>query len=176
MILMKLTHYRTLITLSLISVITTLLFAYYIQYWEGIMPCPLCLLQRAVDAMLIGLCILTLIFHKKTSTKCIYLFLIILTCFAGLYLAGKQISLSHLPIGTTPSCTITLSNLSDNSLWHKFVQSLTQNTSECSVVTWTFLSLSLATWNFIYYCALLLLQAINFILTIIGLKKCQQKI
>ena len=79
-------------------------FGYYLQYREGLEPCPLCMVQR-VAFMAAGAIALVAALHgaARTGTR-IYAALLLLFAGFGAGIAGRQIWLQHLPADKVPEC------------------------------------------------------------------------
>lgn len=105
---------RLLFTLCLIFCITLLAGAAYLQYVEGLEPCPMCIMQRWG---LITLCILLCIAIKHNpALSGVRIYGLGIAILAGLSgaVASRQVWLQHLPAEEVPECGPGLSFLLEN--------------------------------------------------------------
>ncbi|MBV8801534.1 MAG: disulfide bond formation protein B [Gammaproteobacteria bacterium] len=118
---------------------------------QGVIPCPLCLLQRM---MLIGLSIIFfigMIFPFKKRGQFFIGFLGILTSTLGLVFAGRQAWLQHMPPVGNGGCGVSLEYLFNLLPFVDVMKLVWQGGTECSEIGWVFLHLSLAEWSFILF-------------------------
>lgn len=165
---MKLPSIRLTYLLGFITILTVLSLGAYLQAYEGISPCPLCILQRITFAILgivffVGMtAYLQTILHIITSLFAAALSMI------GALLAGRQAWLQHLPPNQNGDCGASLEYMLRafplNEVFHRVVKGGT----ECSLVEWKLLGLSLADWSLICFAGL-------FILSIMQLLRCFRK-
>ena len=124
-------------------------FGYYLQYVQGLDPCPLCLVQRgffyAVMAALATAAIHPHRFHAGLAA---------LFAVGGVAAAGRQVWLQHLPPEKVPACGPDLFFMIENFPLSRTLKTLVAGTGECAVVDWTFLGLSIAGWSLFWFAAL----------------------
>ena len=121
--------------------------ALFLQWFEHLKPCPLCIMQRLA---FIAIALLFLIFALLPSR--IWLarlqgLLLMCVSGSGFAIAVRQVYLQHLPPGQAPSCGPGLSYLFDALPWHQALAMILQGSGECAVVDWRFLGLSMAAWS-----------------------------
>lgn len=133
----------------------------YLQYREALEPCPLCLMQRAMTALLFITAFSGLWVKVPTKARLTY-GLEWLWVIAGIFFASRQIYLEHMPLPDTGMCLpgieVLIQKLPLDELIHAFIWG---HSSGCGEVTWRFLGLSMASWSLIYFfiTALILLGA-----------------
>src|SRR5205823_5016380 len=90
--------------LAFIVCVALMGWAFWLQYHEGLEPCPLCTFQRvAVSAA--GIVFLIAFLHNPGRTGAFaYALLITLFAGAGAVFAGRQIWLQSLPKDQVPAC------------------------------------------------------------------------
>lgn len=125
--------------------------SFYLQYFQGVVPCPLCILQR----ICLGLLGVVFFFGALSSLTKMNRLLTSLTAFIisllGASLAARQIWLQHLPKSAFGDCEASVHYLFQVLPWHEAVKHIFMGGSECSKVDWTFLNMSLPTWSFIVF-------------------------
>jgi disulfide bond formation protein DsbB len=123
-----------------------LAYAYYLQYFQGLEPCPLCIFQR-VAVFSLGCVFLLATLHdpEKTGAR-IYGVLIDLVSLAGIGVAIRHIYIQNLPPGTVPSCGATLDYMLEEFPLLDVIRTVLTGSGECGLIDWTFLGLSMPWW------------------------------
>ena len=126
-------------------------FGYFLQYVQGLDPCPLCQVQRAFY-YLVGLAFLAGALHGRFLPA--YSLLAALFTLGGIGTAGRQVWLQHLPPDKVPQCGPDLGFMLKNLPLSRTLEKLFTGSGECAVVDWSFLGLSIAEWSLGWFCAL----------------------
>ena len=126
-------------------------FGYYLQYAQGLDPCPLCQVQRAFY-YLAGLAFLAGALHGRLIPA--YASLAALFALGGAAVAARQVWLQHLPADKVPQCGPDLAFMLKNLPISRTLEKLFTGTGECAVVDWSFLGLSIAEWSLLWFVAL----------------------
>ncbi len=149
---------RTINLLIFLACFGLLGFGYYLEYGQGIEPCPLCLVQRLFFA-LTGLTCLIAALHNPASlgTK-IYGALTALFALAGAAVAGRQVWLQHLPPDQVPTCGPGLEYMLKTYPLGETIAKLFKGSGECAEKGWTFLDLSIAEWALICFAGFVLVS------------------
>jgi disulfide bond formation protein DsbB len=126
-------------------------FGYYLQYFQGLEPCPLCQVQRGFY-YLVGAAFLAGALHGRLVP--VYASLAALFALGGIATAGRQVWLQHLPADKVPQCGPDLEFMLKNLPLSRTLEKLFSGTGECAVVDWTFLGLSIAEWSLAWFVAL----------------------
>jgi protein dithiol:quinone oxidoreductase len=121
-----------------------LAFGYYLQYVQGLDPCPLCQVQRAFY-YLVGAAFLVGAVQGRFFPA--YGALAALFAIGGIGTAGRQVWLQHLPADKVPQCGPDLEFMLKNLPLSRTLEKLFTGTGECAVVDWSFLGLSIAEWS-----------------------------
>ena len=145
--------FRVGAALGALSCALLLAFGYYLQYVQGLDPCPLCLVQRG---FFYAVLIILGIGAVHGSRKAIYGTVAALFAAGGAAAAGRQVWLQHLPPDKVPQCGPDLYFMLENFPLSRTLQTLVAGTGECAVVDWTFLGLSIAEWSLGWFVALFL--------------------
>ena len=126
------------------SCIALMVFGLYLEYIQGLEPCPLCVFQR-IAYILIGLIALIGATHNpKDLFLVIYKFLIIITAITGALIAGRQVWLQHLPAESVPECGPGLDYMLNVFPFADAIRMILSGSGECAEVQWRFIGLSIA--------------------------------
>lgn len=129
------------------STLIALLFAFYLQYVEGLFPCDLCLLQRFA-LICVGIIALVAFIHgPKRLFKNLYGLGTLLFSLLGLGFAARQVYLQSLPEELKPSCGAGMMYRLENEPWLQAIYDAMHGSGDCAKVDWTFLGQSLAFWT-----------------------------
>jgi disulfide bond formation protein DsbB len=122
-------------------------FGYYLQYGQGLQPCPLCLVQRGFFYAVAGTCVIAAIHAPQAWGRTAYGLIAALFAAGGFATAARQVWLQHLPPERVPQCGPDLYFMLENFPLSRVLRTLVQGTGECAVVDWTFLGFSIAEWS-----------------------------
>ena len=142
---------RRAFALAAVACALLLGFGYYLQFGQGLEPCPLCLVQRGFFYGVMAVCIVAAL-HGRWGR--FYGALAALVAAGGAAAAGRQVWLQHLPPDKVPQCGPDLFFMLDNFPLSRTLKTLISGTGECAVVDWTFLGLSIAEWSLAWFVAL----------------------
>ncbi|MCL9685853.1 disulfide bond formation protein B [Legionella maioricensis] len=157
----KLTYKK--IQLVLVLVTFFVLFAsFYFQYFLGLRPCPLCIMQRLCVFLLLGLLGLSLGTLKKAHFVC--LTQVVISC-AGLFFSLRQLWLQSLPAGKAPACMPDLDVLIRYFPWQTVARALFWGAGDCAEVTWTMAGISMPGWTALYFLFMALTGLLLYFLT-----------
>jgi disulfide bond formation protein DsbB len=130
-------------------------YAYYLQYGEGLDPCPLCILQRVAVAGM-GLVFLVAVFHNPGRIGAtIYAVLQLAIGGAGAAVALRQVWLQSLPKDQVPACGMSLNYMLDTLPLAETVKKVFLGSGECAEKGWVFLHLSIAGWTLVFFIAMI---------------------
>jgi disulfide bond formation protein DsbB len=149
--------YRQLSAVLFIVPALLLAFGYYLQFVEGIEPCPLCMTQRLAFYAIAITAIIA--FFTPQSLFLQHLWAAVSGIFAliGMGVAGRQIWLQHLPEDQVPACGPGFEFIINSFPLSEAIQIMFRGNGNCAEVHWTLLSLSIAEWSFLAFSGLLLL-------------------
>lgn len=128
-------------------------YALYLQHIEGLLPCPLCVMQR-IAYWLVGLtALLGFIHNPQQLGRCFYSGLIIVFALAGAAVAGRQAWLVRFPeafeCGISPE-EVFLNELPLAQWWPDMFEA----NGDCADSSWQLLSLTIPDWSLIAFLAL----------------------
>lgn len=143
----KLTYIK--IQRLLVLVTFFVLFAsFYFQYFLGLHPCPLCMMQRVCVFLLLGLLGFSLGTLKKAHWICFTQ--IVISC-AGLFFSLRQLWLQSLPAGKAPACMPDLNILIHYFPWQTVAKALFLGAGDCAEVTWSMGGIAMPGWAALYF-------------------------
>lgn len=151
--------YRRLQGLLLLVTLLVLGCAFYLQYMKGLLPCPLCVMQRLFAFLFAMVCIMGLCLSTPKRARMITVLQMIFAA-AGLFFAARQLWLQSLPINELPACLPGLDILMHYFPWQDVVHALFWGTSDCGEVNWQFLGLSMPAWAALYFLGMFLLSGL----------------
>src|SRR5207253_8430352 len=131
-------------------------YGYYLQYVQGLEPCPLCMVQRLFFYLVLIVFAVAAIHAPRRLGTWIYATLVVLFAAAGAATAARQVWLQHLPADKVPQCGPDLFFMLQNFPLSQALQKLIAGTGECAVVDWRFLGLSTAEWSLAWFCVFFL--------------------
>ncbi len=152
---------KLVFSVTLMLVTSLLAYGYYLEFVEGLAPCPLCSIQR-LCYFLIALTSLTAIIHKPGDFgHAVYVYASGLLASIGSVVAGRQVWLQHLPSGKLPECGPDLAYLLEVYGLAESLGAAIRGTGDCATVKWEFLTLSIAEWSLLWFLVLTSLCVID---------------
>ncbi len=129
-------------------------YAYYLEIYAGLEPCPLCILQR-VAMFTLGVVFLVAALHNPGRVGArIYAVLVAATASIGAGIAARHVWLQQLPPGQVPDCGADLDYLLEMLPLTEVLKIVLTRSGECAEVIWTFLGLSMPAWVLVWFVAL----------------------
>ncbi len=139
---------RVLVLLCTVSV-GLLAYGLYLQHVVGLVPCPMCIVQRyalllvAIIAGLAGA-------SGKKGVHVVGSFLLILTAGFGAFVAARQSWLQWYP-PEVATCGRDFYGMIESFPLQRAIPMIFKGGGDCSVVDWTFLGGSIANWSFLCF-------------------------
>ncbi len=134
--------------------------AYSLEYFLGLEPCPLCILQRIVF-MILGVLFLSASLHNPNATGVmVYNIIIICITLLGVSLAGRQLWIQHLPLDTMPACAADFNTLMERLPFLEALNIILKGTGECTKPD-IIMGLSIALWSLLQYLSLMSVAVYN---------------
>lgn len=144
---------RTYFLLGFITTLILLAYGFFVQYFQGVEPCPLCTLQRIAFGLVGASCLLGFITARYKFLRHFYSLLTLLFSLCGLGLALRQTWIQHYPNGDLSECGVSLQYMLKVLPWHEVGKKILTGSAECSINTWQLLGLSMAEWSAISFAA-----------------------
>jgi disulfide bond formation protein DsbB len=129
-------------------------FGYYLQFGQGLEPCPLCIFQR-LAFMAVGAAALVGAIHgPRGAWRYLYHGAIVIFAAVGAAIAGRQVWLQHLPPDQVPECGPGLDYMLEVFPLSDVIRMAFTGSGECAEVDWTFLGFSIAEWSLFWFVAI----------------------
>jgi protein dithiol:quinone oxidoreductase len=125
--------------------------AQYLQYYQGVTPCPLCLVQRLVFGILALAFLLGVVAAKNKFGQISIGLLSILAAILGILVSGRQVWLQHLPPESAGNCEAGLEYMLRALPLDQVLQKIFEGSTACSQVGWELFHLSLAEWSLVSF-------------------------
>jgi disulfide bond formation protein DsbB len=128
-----------------LATVLAMLFALWLQYFQHLEPCPLCIFQR-VAMIATGVVALVAFLHGATGwMRRVYAGLTFLATVAGMVVAGRHVWLQHLPADEVPACGPGLNYWLETFPLHEVMAKVFKGSGECAVIDWTLFGFALPT-------------------------------
>lgn len=140
----------------------SLSFAWYLQIYQNVVPCSLCLLQRwgmYLSLFFILIALVSSLFRlNKVSIG--FTILSILGNLFSLVMAFRNVWLQTLPEDKIPACGLDIETLLDVVPFLDAIKQTFQGSGDCAQKAWVFLGQSLAVWASTFFTLYLIFQII----------------
>jgi disulfide bond formation protein DsbB len=121
-------------------------YALFVQYVQGLEPCPLCILQR-VAVMTAGCLFLVAALHDPAERGArVYGVLIDLVALGGILIAARHMWIMAQPPGSVAECGASLDYMMDVLPLHEVLAKVLSGSGECAKLDWQFAGLNMPTW------------------------------
>ncbi|MFE8071185.1 disulfide bond formation protein B [Marinobacteraceae bacterium S3BR75-40.1] len=128
--------------------------ALFMEYVMGLVPCPLCMLQRLAVVTVGAVALVAALHGPRGWGVRVYGGLVTLTAAAGGAISSRQLWLQHLPEGQKPACGAGYDYIMDALPLFDALKTILQGTGDCAKVVWTFLGLSIPGWTLLAFIAM----------------------
>lgn len=129
--------------------IALLAFGMYLQHVDGLVPCPMCIVQRyalIVVAFIAGLSALS----RKRGAHLTGGILLLASAGFGAFVAARQSWLQWYP-PEVATCGRDLYGMIENFPLQRAIPMIFKGGGDCTVIDWTFLGGSIANWSFLCF-------------------------
>ena len=124
-------------------------FGMYLQHGLGLVPCPMCIVQRYVMVLMALLALLGACLPGRTTSLVTGSCLVLLGG-SGAYVAARQIWLQWYPPEVV-SCGRDFYGMIETFPLQRAIPMIFKGGGDCSQVDWTFLGGSIANWSFVAF-------------------------
>lgn len=143
----KLLTKRTVYLIEFFLVAALLAFAAFLEYYEGILPCPLCMMQRFCLAALGIIFVIGACYNFKRVGSVLVGAISFLFSLTGAILAGRQAWLQHFPSSASSNCDVSFQYMMKVLPFDQVLKRALAGGAECSQIDWQFMHLTLAEWS-----------------------------
>ncbi len=145
---------RIVFLLTAFACASLLGYGYYLQFVEGLEPCPMCIAQRICYFVIAIVSLAGAAHGPKLRAVYVYASLTVFSAMVGAAVAGRQVWLQHLPPDLVPECGPGLAFMLEVYPLAEVIQKAFIGTGECAQVAWTFLGFSIAAWSLVCFCSI----------------------
>lgn len=149
---------RRVLLLVSAACVALLAFGLYLQHVVGLVPCPMCIVQRYA-LVLIALCAALTRASDRKGLHMTGSVIMAILALAGAYVAARQSFLQWYP-PEVASCGRDLYGMIETFPLQRAIPMIFKGGGDCSQVDWTFLGGSIANWSFLWFCAMTLIGAL----------------
>jgi disulfide bond formation protein DsbB len=123
-------------------------FGYFLQYVQGLEPCPMCILQRIAIFFTACIFLLAALHNPQRWGAKVYGVLLALTTGIGAVLSMRHIWLQYfIPEDTALACGMSYDYMMEVFSPFEALTMILRGTGDCTEVVWTFLGLSIPSWT-----------------------------
>jgi len=152
---MQLPSTRQLFFLAFLGCTGLMAFALYLEHSVGLVPCPLCHVQRFAVVLFGLICLLATLHNPALWGQRIYAFFAMLAAAFGIATAARQIWLQGLPEDQLPACLPPLEFMLEAFPMQEIISKMLHGTADCAKVDWTLLGFSIAELSIVSFTAML---------------------
>jgi disulfide bond formation protein DsbB len=134
-----------------LAVVVLLSAAYYLEYVEGILPCPLCMLQRGFFFLIGSVFLIAFLCRFSMKGQKICGGSVFILALGGMFAAIRQLWLQAQPPASGEICAPGFQYMIKNISLKRILDYLLSGSGSCFEVSWTLLGLSLAAWALIAF-------------------------
>jgi disulfide bond formation protein DsbB len=133
---------------------------YYLQYFQGQDPCPLCLVQRGFYYAFGAVFLAAALHNPGRAGSIAYSIAGFVVALGGAGAAARQVWLQHLPAEQVPACGPDLFYMLENFPLGRVIEKLFAGSGQCAEVKWRFLGFSIAEWSLGWFALFVLLALV----------------
>lgn len=139
-----------------LATVVAMLFALWLQHYQHLEPCPLCIFQRVAMMATGAVALLAFVHGPGVIGRRIYAAFTLLAAAAGIAVAGRHVWLQHLPPEQVPACGPGLDYWLETFPLTDVIAKVFRGSGECAEIDWVFLGLSLPGWTLVAFTGLAL--------------------
>ena len=143
---------RRVLLACVAAVAALLLYGLYLQEVVGLVPCPMCIVQRYA-MLLVAACAALGATSRSRAAHLAAGGGVLLFAVGGAFVAARQSWLQWYP-PEVASCGRDFYGMVENFPLQRAIPMIFRGSGDCTKVDWTFLGGSLANWSFVAFCAL----------------------
>lgn len=131
-----------------------MLIAAYMEHVMGLVPCPLCITQRAFVILVGVLALLAFLHNPGSGGRRVYAVFGILAAVVGGAFSSRQLWLQNLPEDQVPACGPGLAYMFDTYPFMQAFEVLLRGDGNCAKVDWSLFGISIAGWMLLAFMGL----------------------
>jgi disulfide bond formation protein DsbB len=138
-------------------------FAAYLQTHLGLLPCPLCVVQRLIVLIIALICLINSLFTpasirgKRINSGILGGFSVL-----GIFVAARHVWLTLQPVTAVATCSPTLEYMFKNLAVTQTLQILFLGSDDCARQTWHLLGLNIPEWTLIFFIAVTIFAIVRY--------------
>lgn len=148
---------RVLVGLG-VACFAMLAYGLYLQHVIGLVPCPMCIVQRYA-LILIAVCAMITGATAKKGLQILGALVLLVLAISGAFVAARQSWLQWYPPEVV-SCGRDLYGMIETFPLQRLVPMIFRGGGDCTKVDWTFLGGSIANWSFLWFGAVAVVTAV----------------
>jgi disulfide bond formation protein DsbB len=148
---MTLPSYRLHYLAIFLTCSVLLISAIYIEPFSSMDPCPMCMMQRAIFALIGVTALIAAIQNPVKLGQTIYGSLVSLISLGGAAVASRQIWLQSLPEDQVPACGPGIDYMLEVFPLLEVIEMSLRGTGDCAKVQWTFMNISIPGWSLLAF-------------------------
>lgn len=163
---MKFFYSRQISFLGFLLCCALLGFAAYLQLHLGLLPCPLCVVQRVI-VLVIAVIFLVgalytppVVFGKKVHSGFLLFFGVL-----GALVASRHVWLTLQPPSAAATCSPTLEYMFKHLAFTDTLKILLLGTDDCAKDTWRMLGLNIPEWTLLFFAAVTVFALLRYMVT-----------
>jgi disulfide bond formation protein DsbB len=156
-----LNHPRRVWLLIFLACVGLLTFGMYLQHVVGLVPCPMCIVQRYAMVLMALVALLGVCFPCRKGSLGVGLGLVVLAG-GGAYVAARQTWLQWYPPEVV-SCGRDFYGMIETFPLQRAIPMIFKGGGDCSKVDWTFFGGSIANWSFVAFVGLGVLALVTWL-------------
>ena len=129
-------------------------FGYYLQFFQGLEPCPLCIFQRVAFISLGAIFLVAGLHNPGQIGARLYAGLITLAGLTGSGISSWHLYIQNLPPDQVPECGPGLDYMLEAFDFSQTLKMVFTGSGECAEISWAFLGLSMPGWALICFLGL----------------------
>lgn len=138
-------------------------FGLYLQQWEHLEPCPLCIFQRYAFVVTGLIALIAAIQGPRKIGAWIYGALVAVSAGTGAIIAARQTWLQHNPPNAL-DCGPDLAYMLDSLPLAQVLPKVFKGEGDCAKVVWKFLGLSIPEWALVWFVLFIIAAALAIVL------------
>jgi protein dithiol:quinone oxidoreductase len=126
-------------------------FAFYLQFFMNIQPCPLCVLERILFFIIAVTLLASVIHNPSEKGNKLYGAIILMVAIAGMAASARHLWLQANPNPMGEICIPGFGYLFKTLPISEALKTFITGTASCSQAGWRFLGITIPGWTFIFF-------------------------